>query len=61
VATIKRQLAHAREAMHDGLRDALRDRLGLTPSELASVLAIIRSGFRVTLGRLLATDPEGGA
>lgn len=53
VATVKRQLADAKSRLTEALRERLRERLGLSPSELESVLAIVQSRFHVTMQRLL--------
>jgi RNA polymerase sigma-70 factor (ECF subfamily) len=42
-ATIARRLASARDALHDATRRELTGRLRMSPSELASVTALVRS------------------
>ncbi len=59
VATVKRHLASAREALSDNLRTLLSERLKLSPSELRSVFAIVQSRLHLTMRRLLPEE-EGG-
>lgn len=56
-ATIKRHLAGARAMLTERIQRLLCERLGLSPSEFNSVLALVRSRFQVTMRRLL---PDGG-
>lgn len=56
VATIKRHLSEARSHLSDELRNLLRTRLRLSPSEFESVMAMIRSRFHVSLQRLLPLE-----
>jgi RNA polymerase sigma-70 factor, ECF subfamily len=55
-ATVKRQLAQARETVAAALRELLRDRLGMSDEELESLLRSIQSRFHLTLRRFLAPD-----
>ena len=59
VATVKRQLADARDRLKEALARLLRERLGLSPSELQSVLAAVESQFHVTMQRLLPAEGTG--
>jgi RNA polymerase sigma-70 factor, ECF subfamily len=60
VATVKRHLASAREALSDNLRLLLSERLKLSPSELRSVLAIVQSRLHLTMRRLLPEEEGSG-
>ncbi len=55
-ATIKRHLAQARATLTERLQHLLCERLGLSPSEFNSVLALVRSRFHVTMRHLLPDD-----
>ena len=61
VATIKRQLASAREALTGHLRALLLQRLRLSPSELQSVLVLVQSRLHVTMRRLLPDRSSASA
>jgi RNA polymerase sigma-70 factor (ECF subfamily) len=52
-ATIKRHLAQAKERLSEELRARLCERLGLSPSEFESVLAMIRTRFHMSMRTLL--------
>jgi RNA polymerase sigma-70 factor (ECF subfamily) len=53
LSTISRRLARAREAVAAEAHRLLRERLRLTPSELASLEGLVRSQLDVSLGSLL--------
>jgi RNA polymerase sigma-70 factor (ECF subfamily) len=53
-ATAARQLRHARQALVDATRDRLRTALGVTASELESILRVLMSMADVTLRHVLA-------
>jgi RNA polymerase sigma-70 factor (ECF subfamily) len=52
-ATVARRLAAAREALFEGTRRELRQRLRLTASEYESLIALIRSQLEVDLATLV--------
>lgn len=52
-ATVARWLSAAREAVVEGTRDALRARLRVAPTELESILRLIRSQLDVSLAGAL--------
>jgi RNA polymerase sigma-70 factor (ECF subfamily) len=52
-ATTKRWLAAARDALQDETRKELAGRLGLTPSELESLAAVVRSEIDLSVRALL--------
>jgi RNA polymerase sigma-70 factor (ECF subfamily) len=53
VATVKRQLAAARESLQRALRANLTQRLKVSPDELESILRLVQSRFQITVRRLL--------
>jgi RNA polymerase sigma-70 factor (ECF subfamily) len=57
-ATAARWVAHAREALFDRTRRHLSTRLGLAPSQLTSILDLVRSHVDVSLLRLLDDGGE---
>jgi RNA polymerase sigma-70 factor (ECF subfamily) len=57
-ATVARWIARAREELLETVRKTLRARLGVTPSELRSLLVHVRSQLDVSVHRLLKEDPE---
>jgi RNA polymerase sigma-70 factor (ECF subfamily) len=67
-SSVGRWVLAAREKLLDGARDRLRARLTLTPSELESLVVVLRSDIQVSLVRLLdeaapsigATGSSGG-
>jgi len=52
-ATIKRHLSQARALLTERLRMLLGERLKVSPSELDSILALVRSRLHITMRRLL--------
>lgn len=54
-ATVARWIAEAREAILDDARRRLEAKLGLTPSELQSLLQVVRSQLHLSVSRLLET------
>lgn len=57
-ATVARWLAAAREQLFDATRERLSEKLGLTPSEFTSIVALVRSHVDLSLHRYLAEDEE---
>lgn len=57
-ATVVRWLASARTALFHEVRRLLRDRLRLTPAELDSLTALVRSQLDVNLSGLLRSESE---
>lgn len=53
-ATAARRVQRARDALLDGIRALLAERLGLSGAELESVLRLVQSEIDVTLERVLA-------
>ena len=53
-ATAARRVQRARDALLEGIRLLLAERLGLSGAELESVLRLVRSQMNVTLERVLA-------
>jgi RNA polymerase sigma-70 factor (ECF subfamily) len=56
-ATAARWAASARQALLDGTRDRLADRLALAPDDLDSIIRLVRSQLDVSLRRHLSDDP----
>jgi RNA polymerase sigma-70 factor (ECF subfamily) len=52
-ATAARWLAHAREELFRHTRDTLRKELGLTQTEFASIVRLVRSELDVSICRIL--------
>ncbi len=52
-ATAARRLASARQALLDGVRAALANRLGLSPERLATLLHLVASRLEISVERLL--------
>lgn len=52
-ATVKRQLARAREVLATSIRELLKARLRVTDTELESILRLIQSEFYITMQRFL--------
>jgi len=48
-ATAARRVAAARDALADGIREQIRDRLHLTPTQYASIIALVRSDLEVSI------------
>jgi RNA polymerase sigma-70 factor (ECF subfamily) len=55
-ATVARWIARAREAVLEDARRSLEARLHLTPSELQSLVELLRSQLHLSVSRLLAED-----
>jgi RNA polymerase sigma-70 factor (ECF subfamily) len=55
-ATVARWIAGAREAVLDEARRSLETRLRLTPSELQSLVELLRSQLHLSISRLLGED-----
>ena len=53
-ATVARWLAAAREALHDETRRELLGHLRVSPSELDSIAALVRSQVELSLAGLVA-------
>jgi RNA polymerase sigma-70 factor (ECF subfamily) len=57
-STAARWVAAARGALLDGTKGHLRARLSLTPTELESLIALLRSNIQVSLVRLLEDEAD---
>jgi RNA polymerase sigma-70 factor (ECF subfamily) len=57
-ATIGRRMIGARERLLDEVLRRLGERLHATPTELASLLAVVRSKLDVSLGALVGKEPS---
>lgn len=60
-ATVARWIAQAREAILDDARRRLEARLRLTPTELQSLIRLVRSQLHLSVSRLLADAPDTNA
>jgi RNA polymerase sigma-70 factor (ECF subfamily) len=56
-ATAARWIQRARDAMYDGTRSLLAQRLNLSPSELDRITALVQSQLDVSLSTLLPPNP----
>jgi RNA polymerase sigma-70 factor (ECF subfamily) len=59
-ATAARWLAAARQALQEGTRKELVARLRLSPSEIESLAAAMRSEMDLSVATLLGAEPRGG-
>jgi RNA polymerase sigma-70 factor (ECF subfamily) len=57
-STAARWVAAARDALLDGAKSHLRARLNLTPTELESLVVLLRSNVQVSLVRLLEDEED---
>ncbi|HEX8106216.1 MAG TPA: sigma-70 family RNA polymerase sigma factor [Kofleriaceae bacterium] len=57
-ATAARWIAHAREALVEGVRRALQDRLGVDHEELVSLLRVVHSQLELSLRLLWTPSPD---
>lgn len=57
-ATLHRRLASAREALARATEDALRRRLGVADSDLASIRRLVESQVELSLARVLGPDED---
>ncbi len=56
-ATAARWLSHAREQLFDKTREALSEQLGLSATEFASIVRLIRSDLDLSVCRILREQP----
>jgi RNA polymerase sigma-70 factor (ECF subfamily) len=56
-ATVARRMAKARRELLDGARELLRERLRLSDSECDSMMALVRSQLRISLGAAESPPP----
>jgi RNA polymerase sigma-70 factor (ECF subfamily) len=52
-ATVKRQLARARDELAGAIRELLKERLRVSDAELESILRLLQSNFHITMQRFL--------
>lgn len=59
-ATVARWIAQARDRLFEATRDALHQRLGLSATEFASLVRLVRSQLDVSICRILSEQDEAG-
>jgi RNA polymerase sigma-70 factor, ECF subfamily len=57
-STVSRWLAKARSALLTGMQRHLQERLNLSPSEIHSLAALVRSQLDLSLARWLGAEPD---